>query len=112
MTPRVERALLDGVSALDELGLRYAIVGGLAIGVWAFPRATRDVDIYAELPSTSRAALERALVRHGFDVPAMDAELQQFGVFRSRLRKEGVFLDIFDSVGPLGEAILTRRRKV
>lgn len=112
MIPRVERALLEGISALDEVGLRYAIVGGLAIGVWALPRATRDVDLYAELPSTARDTLESALVRRGFDVPAMSAELQQFGVFRSRLKNEGVFLDVFDSVGPLGEAILNRRRKV
>lgn len=112
MIPRVERALIEGVSALEDVGLRYAVVGGLAVGVWALPRATRDVDLYAELPSSARDALARALDRRGFDVPAMAAELQQFGVFRSRLRKEGVFLDIFDSVGPLGESILDRRRKV
>jgi hypothetical protein len=51
MIPRVQRALFEGVSALEALGLRYAVVGGLAVGVWALPRATRDVDLYAELPS-------------------------------------------------------------
>ena len=112
MIPRVERALLEGVSALEEIGLRYAVVGGLAVGVWAVPRATRDVDLYAELPAITRDALQLALVRRGFDVPAMAAELQQFGVFRSSLKTEGVFLDVFDAVGPLGEAILDRRRKV
>ncbi len=112
MIPRVERALLEGVSALDEVRLRYAVVGGLAVGVWAVPRATRDVDLYVELPTSGRAALEAALVRRGFDVPAMSAELQQFGVFRSKLVKERVFLDIFDAVGPLGEAILDRRRMI
>jgi hypothetical protein len=43
-------------------------------------------------------------------VPAMDEELQRFGVFRSRSR-DGVFLDLFDSAGPLGEAIIDRRRQ-
>jgi hypothetical protein len=37
--------------------------------------------------------------------PAIDAELQQFGFFRSRLVKERVFLDIFDAVGPLGDLV-------
>ncbi len=41
MTPRLQRALLEAVGALDELGLRYAVVGGLAVGIWAEPRATR-----------------------------------------------------------------------
>jgi predicted nucleotidyltransferase len=36
-------------------------------------------------------------------------KLQRFGVFRSRLKRERVFLDIFDATGPLGEAILDRR---
>jgi hypothetical protein len=112
MIPRVRRALFEGVSAFDDLGLRYAVVGGLAVGVWALPRATRDVDLYAELPDDARGAVVRELRRRGFDVPAMDAELQQFGVFRSKLIEERVFLDVFDAVGPLGEAILSRRRQV
>lgn len=112
MIPRVERALLEGVSAVEEVGLRYAIVEGLALGVWAIPRATRDVDLYVELPASSRSNLRETLTRRGFDVPAMDAELAQFGVFRSKLLKERVFLDIFDAVGPLGESILNRKRRV
>jgi predicted nucleotidyltransferase len=112
MTPRLERALLEAIGALDELGLRYAVVGGLAVGIWAQPRATRDVDLYAELPLAERAALQAALERRGFDVPAMNEELQRFGVFRSKLRQERVFLDIFDSTGPLGASILERRKRV
>jgi hypothetical protein len=110
MIPRVQRALFEGVAAVEAIGLRYAVVGGLAVGVWALPRATRDVDLYAELPVDARGHLERELVRRGFDVPAMEEELRQFGVFRSRLRRERVFLDVFDAIGPLGEAILQRRR--
>lgn len=112
MIPRVQRALFEGAAALDAQGLRYAVIGGLAVGLWALPRATRDVDLYAELPAPRRRSLEAELVRRGFDVPAMDGELLQFGVFRSRLVKERVFLDIFDATGPLGEAILQRRCRV
>ena len=36
----------------------------------------------------------------------------KFGVFRSRSRQDGTFLDIFSAVGPLGEAILERRQRV
>ena len=28
MSPRVERALIEGVFALEDVGLRYAVVGG------------------------------------------------------------------------------------
>jgi predicted nucleotidyltransferase len=102
--------LVAGVEALDSLKLRYAIVGGLAVGVWAVPRATQDVDIYAEIPPEAGSSLEQELRSRGFHVPAMREELERFGVFRSR-SSDGVFLDIFDAVGPLGEAIIRRRRQ-
>jgi predicted nucleotidyltransferase len=104
------RALFSTLDALDRLGIRYAIVGGLAVGAWGVSRSTRDVDIYAELPP-ERRALERALSEQGFHVPAMEEELERYGVFRSR-SPDGVFVDIFPAVGPLGEAILERRKSI
>lgn len=110
MRSKLHRALLAGIEALESVGLPYAVVGGLAVSAWATPRATQDVDLYAELPDVARPLLERALRERGFDVPAMEGELERFGVFRSR-SPDHVFLDIFPAVGPLGEAIVRRRRK-
>ena len=70
MTPGVGKALFTTVDALDDLGLRYAVVGGLAVGAWGVNRSTKDVDLYAELPETSHAALQRAMEDGGFHVPA------------------------------------------
>jgi MoxR-like ATPase len=107
----LERALTGAVDSLDEAGLRYAVVGGLAVGAWGVSRSTRDADLYAELPAKGQTALKRALEARQFHVPAMTEELQAFGVFRSR-SKDGVFVDIFDAVGPLGEALLAHRRQI
>lgn len=110
MRSKLHRALLAGIEALESVGLPYAVVGGLAVSAWATPRATQDVDLYADLPDAARPSLEHALRERGFDVPAMVEELERFGVFRSR-SKDDVFLDIFPAIGPLGEAIVQRRRK-
>jgi hypothetical protein len=88
--------------------MRYALVGGLAVSAWAIPRATRDADLWVEIGS-HRPVLEGALRDAGFDVPAMEAELNRFGVFRSKDEATGVFVDTFDAVGPLGDAILEHR---
>ena len=112
MIPEVERALLDGIAALEALSLRYAVVGGLAVSAWSRPRPTRDVDLYADLPDAQRDHVRKELEARGFEVPAMSEELAKFGVFRSRSRQDGTFLDIFSAVGPLGEAILERRQRV
>jgi hypothetical protein len=107
----VRKALADATALLDELGLRYAVVGGLAVGAWGVSRSTDDVDIFVELPAARRGALQRALTEKGFEVPAMIEELTKFGVFRSRSSDE-TFLDLFNAVGPLGEAVISRRRQV
>lgn len=104
-------ALLSAVRALDEVGLRYALVGGLAVGAWGVSRSTRDADIYAELPPDRQPVLRRALEAEGFEVPGMEEELRTFGVFRSR-SVDGVFVDIFNAVGPLGEQLLDHRREI
>jgi len=111
MSGALSRALLAVVSVLDGLELRYAVVGGLAVGAWGVSRSTRDADLYAELPSSRRSELQRELEAAGFHVPAMNEELQTFGVFRSR-SSDGVFVDIFDAVGPLGEQLLNRRHQI
>jgi hypothetical protein len=112
MPTGVDRALFKAVGALEALGLPYALVGGLAVSAWVPPRATRDVDLYADLPDARRPALRAALEECGFDVPAMVEELKRFGVFRSRSRRSGVFLDIFSAQGELGAEILASRRHV
>lgn len=111
MTSALERALIEGIDAVERQGLRYAIVGGLAVGAWGVSRSTRDVDLYVELPNGRRPDLARSLVDKGFDIPAMEEELTKFGVFRSR-SPDGVFLDIFDAVGPLGEQLLAHRKQI
>lgn len=108
----LQPALDAALDALEGLGLRYAVVGGLAVGAWGVPRATKDVDLYAELATAVRPRLRRELTQRDFDVPAMDEELERFGVFRSLFRPTSVFVDIFDAENPLGEAILKRRREV
>jgi len=42
---RLEAALLEAVALLDELGLHYMLIGGLAVAQWGEPRATLDVDL-------------------------------------------------------------------
>ena len=112
MDRSLEKSLLATVETLELLQLKYAVVGGLAVSAWTRPRSTRDVDLYAEIPQGFEVELQRGLEDRGFDVPALSEELQQYGVFRSKHRASGIFLDIFSATGPLGEAILEHRRKI
>jgi hypothetical protein len=46
MASEVARAVLNNVAdALEPLNAPFALVGGLALAVWSYPRSTRDVDL-------------------------------------------------------------------
>jgi hypothetical protein len=60
-------------SAMEEEDIEYALCGGLAMAVYAFPRATLDIDILIEPRALERAkAVARKL---GFDT---EVGLMQF----------------------------------
>jgi hypothetical protein len=59
-------ALIDTARALEAAGVRYALIGGLAVGVHsAVPRATVDVDVAAHL-GRGRDVAVSALEQAGF----------------------------------------------
>lgn len=61
------------IAALEEKQIEYAVCGGLAMSVYAFPRATLDIDLLLESQSLKDIqAIAREL---GFD---QEAERMQF----------------------------------
>lgn len=44
VAPRILDAMRAASARLMELGVRHVLVGGLAVGAWGHPRATKDVD--------------------------------------------------------------------
>jgi predicted nucleotidyltransferase len=60
-------ALIDTVRALDTASVPYALIGGVAVGIYTeIPRATLDVDVAAHLGTGRQVAVE-ALERAGFE---------------------------------------------
>ena len=43
------------VAALDGAGVAYALAGGLAVSIYAAPRATQDIDLLMAVPDLDRA---------------------------------------------------------
>src|SRR3990170_3112739 len=60
----LEQILLKVFDLLDRLGIRGALIGGLAVATWGSPRATEDIDLLAEI--TESPEMERALRAEGW----------------------------------------------
>lgn len=62
---------------LNAHDVRYLVVGGYAVGVHGYPRATGDIDIWVPMDSVVAGRIVDALQEFGFDVAALSPELFQ-----------------------------------
>ena len=66
--------LCSVLTALDQAGVDYALVGGLAVAVWGAPRATKDIDLLVRSDGLAKAV---AAVRTcGFTLEALPFEFK------------------------------------
>lgn len=73
------------VTRLDKERIDYALCGGLAMAVYALPRATLDIDIMIEAPSLERA--KQAVGALGFTLSAKPMEFHGGRVHMHRVSK-------------------------
>lgn len=65
----VTDVLQKTMACLDDFGVRYALIGGLAVSVRSEPRFTRDVDIAVAVDSDEMAEqVVRAMFARGFQL--------------------------------------------
>jgi len=68
---RLESALRNIVRDLDELGRRFALLGGFAVSALVEPRTTKDVDVAVVVEGDADAeSLAYALSQRGYTVDA------------------------------------------
>ncbi|MBK6514626.1 MAG: nucleotidyl transferase AbiEii/AbiGii toxin family protein [Polyangiaceae bacterium] len=84
-------ATLEQIAAdLDDLAVRWALVGGLAVSSHVEPRTTRDVDIAVDLSSDREAErLVFELTRRGYSVAATVEQKRLGRLATVRLRPPG-----------------------
>ena len=77
--------LTNLIKAFDEDEIDYALCGGLALAVYARPRATLDIDIMVEPDSLDR--IKKKVEELGFIIPAMPMTFKGGAVQIHRMTK-------------------------
>jgi predicted nucleotidyltransferase len=94
LAERFNRVLEETVEAMEESGIRYAFIGGVASGGLGRPRLTRDIDLFV-MPEDAEMALQ-ALAKKGFRTEKTDPTWLYKGF------KEDILVDvIFKSKGEI-----------
>ena len=78
------------LAGLDEAGVEYALIGGLAVAVWGAPRATKDIDLLVRREDLPRAM--ETLRAAGFTLEGLPFEF-----------KDGTEVQRVDRVDAAGE---------
>lgn len=108
----LDDALVSICSNLEEMGVPYAVIGGIAVGFWAQPRLTQDVDVAVELDGLdSSAVMAELLERFNPAAPNTDELLEQTRVLLLRT-PEGVRVDVVIAEFPLQKRAVERAQVV
>ena len=70
VSEKVWRAMIDASESLRSLGVKHALVGGLAVGAYGWPRATRDVDFLVDDSAFVKSDTGLVILRAGIPVQA------------------------------------------
>lgn len=100
--------------ALTALGAEYMLIGGLAVGVWAEPRATKDADFCVHVLA-SADDLCHGLAAAGLEVARGDlaralARGEAVRLRRTIQKDEPVVVDLLLAITPFEIDALSRRR--
>lgn len=78
--------LVAVVRALDQSDVDYALVGGLAVGIWGAPRATKDIDLLIRPEDLARA--KESVRNLGYQLEALPMQFSD-GMHMQRVNKVG-----------------------
>lgn len=94
--PAILKTLEEAWKSLEPLQLPMAVMGGLALSAWKYPRATRDVDLLVGIGARRLEELLGALGAAGFRAKHTPA-VRQLGAMRIvqlEFEPEGAFVSI------------------
>ncbi|WP_442483930.1 nucleotidyl transferase AbiEii/AbiGii toxin family protein [Aeoliella sp. SH292] len=99
-------------NSLEAEGCEYALGGALALGYWAEPRGTLDVDftLFPDPHSIARCLLVLSRIGCDFDSQATARSLEEHGFCRVSFK--GWTVDVFVSEIPFYAMARQRRREV
>ncbi|MBI5365423.1 MAG: nucleotidyl transferase AbiEii/AbiGii toxin family protein [Planctomycetes bacterium] len=103
--------LVKVAEVLPAHGIRFVLIGGMAVATWVEPRLTRDVDIVVLVRKRESPRLKQALLEIGARVTALEMRLL-FDRRFVRLKAGESQLDVHVASSALDHAALARAARV
>ena len=83
---------------LNSKRIEYLVVGGYAVALYGYPRATGGIDIWIAISKDNAQKTVEALKEFGFDVPELKEELFQEKGKNIRMGEPPIRIEILTSI--------------
>lgn len=100
----------DFINLLNSNDVRYLLVGGWAVGIYGYPRATKDIDFLIANDERNLKKLQKAL--HEFGTPKIDMGYFKEKDYVFRMGKSPIQIDIINNATGIDIAECYIRRNV
>jgi hypothetical protein len=104
----LQQAFESLIATLNEQGIRYALIGGLAVIQHTRPRTTDDIDALLAVPQLAMPALFEALRQRGFTVDPETNIRELRGDGFTTIQFAGLSVDLMQPVIPAYAHVLDR----
>ena len=100
------------LKSLSSHGVEYLLIGGYAVGLHGFPRATADLDVWVSISPGNAARIVEALKAFGFGTPNLEPSLFLVEDKVVRMGVPPLQIDILTSIGGVRFDDCFKRRQV
>jgi len=73
--PALARDFKEFMKSLNSNGVEYLLIGGYAVSIYGYVRATNDLDIWVNVSPENAVRINRALGEFGFRAAGLTADL-------------------------------------
>jgi len=80
VSERIWKAMVDASAELTRLGIKHALVGGLAVGAHGWPRATKDVDFLVDDGAFAKSPAGIVTMRPGLPIEAHGVAIDSLSI--------------------------------
>ena len=100
------------LKSLNKHQVRYLLIGGYAVGIYGYPRATGDMDIWVANDADNAHRLVKAICQFGFELPDVKPELFLKADAIVRMGLPPLRIELFMSITGLQFDECYRRREI
>ncbi|MBF0216405.1 MAG: nucleotidyltransferase [Candidatus Omnitrophica bacterium] len=108
---RLPKDFKELLQLLNSKGIEYLVVGGYAVALYGYPRATGDMDIWVAISKENASKIVEVLKEFGFDMPELKEELFMASGKNIRMGTPPLRIEILTSIDGVEFSDCLKRKK-